>query len=71
MCVANRDTPPTLNQKQHMLIISVVTEQIQDSLAFTMLFFSWHVLENMPRRLLGSCLYVRVLHLRADRVPPR
>lgn len=63
MCAAYRDAPPVLNQLQHRqncLIISVMTEQIQDSLAFTLFF------RNMPRDLSSSCLYVGVLHLRAD-----
>lgn len=50
-----REIPPMLNQLQHRLnclIISVMTEQIQDSLAFTV--FS----QNMPRDLLRGCLYV-------------
>lgn len=58
VCAASRDIPPMLNQLQHRLnclIISIMTEQIQDSPAFTMFF-----LRNMPRDLLSSCLYVRV-----------
>lgn len=48
-----------LNQLQHRLkrlMLSVKTEPIQDSLAFTLVFL------NMPRDLSSSCLYVSVLH---------
>lgn len=63
VCAANREIPPMLNQLQHRLnclIISVMTEQIRDSLAFTMFF------RHMPRDLLSSCLYVSMLQTTAE-----
>ena len=54
-CAAKRKISAMLNQLQHRLnclIISVMTVQIQDSLAFTVFF------RSMPRDLLRSCLYV-------------